>query len=184
MTAHLPIDLASAPTDDALIARVRDGDDHTAFGELVRRYQSSVRHFLRHLTHGQHALADDLAQDTFIRAHHSISRYRRDAPFSTWLLGIAYNQWRNARRRLAREAALELAESAAVEQSSATASDLRADLASAMRQLSADEQLAIHLSYYQSLSHGEIATLLEWPLGTVKTHLSRGKEKLRNLLAG
>ena len=46
-----------------------------------------------------------------------------------------------------------------------------------------DEQLAIHLGYQQGLSHGEIAVLLDWPVGTVKTHLARGKEKLRHLLA-
>jgi RNA polymerase sigma-70 factor (ECF subfamily) len=63
------------------------------------------------------------------------------------------------------------------------AADLRHDLDAAMEQLSPDEQMAVHLFYKQGLSQPEIAEVAGWPLGTVKTHLSRGKEKLRRLLA-
>jgi RNA polymerase sigma factor (sigma-70 family) len=173
-----------APADSQLIARVLVDDDHAAFGELVRLHQSAVRNFLRHLTHGDTALADDLAQETFVRAYRSLSRFRGDASFSTWLLGIAHNQWRNARRRQSEHASLDDAEVAETAIGSASrASDLHHDLALALRDLSADEQLALHLGYRQGLSHGEIAALLDWPLGTVKTHLARGKEKLRHLLS-
>lgn len=169
------------PDDSQLIARVRLDDDRAAFGELVGRHQSSVRHFLRHLTRGDHALADDLAQETFIVAYRRLERYRGDARFSTWLLGIAHNQFRNARRgRTATTTEAELDE--AVPAGTRT-SDLRADLETALRELSTDEQLALHLGYVQGLSHTEIAALVDWPLGTVKTHLARSKEKLRLLLA-
>jgi RNA polymerase sigma-70 factor (ECF subfamily) len=63
------------------------------------------------------------------------------------------------------------------------AADLRHDLASALHLLSSDEQTAVHLFYQQGLTHPEISTVAGWPLGTVKTHLARGKEKLRQLLA-
>jgi RNA polymerase sigma-70 factor, ECF subfamily len=172
-------------TDAELVARAVVDEDRGAFGELVRRHQSAVRHFLRHLTRGDAALADDLAQETFVQAWRGLARFRGDASFSTWLLGIARNHWRNARRSQ-REAgtlddhaaAPELATPAATAQT-----DLRHDLARALAQLSADEQLALHLGYQQGLSHAEIATLLDWPLGTVKTHLARGKDQLRSLLA-
>lgn len=171
-------------SDSDLIASVLVRDDRAAFGELVHRHQSSVRSFLRHLTHGDAALADDLAQETFIDAYRRLDRFRGSATFSTWLLGIAHNHWRNARRRQREH--VEFAEHhlpANETAPHAPAHDLRHDLAVAVKALSADEQLAIHLGYQQGLSHSEIAALVDWPLGTVKTHLARGKEKLRHLLA-
>ena len=172
-------------TDAELIARAVVDDDRGAFGELVRRHQSAVRHFLRHLTHGDAALADDLAQETFVHAWRGLARFRGEANFTTWLLGIARNQWRNARRRQRDHATLDEAAAApelAIAAGTAQA-DLRDDLAAALAQLSSDERLALHLGYQQGLSHAEIAALLDWPLGTVKTHLARGKDQLRHLLA-
>ncbi len=170
--------------DSALIARVLTQDDRAAFGEIVQRHQSAVRRFLRHLSGGDAALADDLAQDTFLQAHRSLAHYRGDAVFSTWLLGIAHNLWRNAHRRQ-RDVPLEAKHLEALDPapSPAPASDLKQDLAQALRVLAPDERTALHLSYQQGLSHREISTLLGWPLGTVKTHLNRSKEKLRPLLA-
>lgn len=171
-------------TDSELIARVLVSHDHAAFGDLVRRHQSAVRHFLRHLTGGDAALADDLAQETFVQAWHKLTRFRGASGFSTWLLGIAHNQWRNARRKQ-RTVSVEPEHLATLEPvpSFAPLSDLRHDLDHALRALADEERTALHLCYQQSLSHPEIAEVLQWPLGTVKTHISRGKDKLRPLLA-
>ncbi len=172
------------PPDSDLIARALVSDDRTAFSELVRRHQSAVRRFLRQLTRGDAAWADDLAQETFLQAHRSLDRFRGDASFTTWLLGIAHNQFRNARRRQ-RETPTEasaLAAAQTAQPSHATEIALQQDLATALRSLSADEQTALHVCYQQGLSHGEAATVLGWPIGTVKTHLARGKDKLRQLL--
>ncbi len=171
-------------TDSELIARVLVSDDHAAFGELVTKHQSAVRNFLRHLTRGDAALADDLAQDTFVQAYRGIARYRGTASFPTWLLGIAHNHWRNARRRQ-RTVPVEPEHLDALEPqpSVVNLSDLKHDLGQALDRLAPDERTAIHLCYQQGLSHSEIADVLQWPLGTVKTHLARSKEKLRPLLA-
>jgi RNA polymerase sigma-70 factor (ECF subfamily) len=169
--------------DLELIARALVDDDRESFGELVRRHQSAVRQFLRHLTHGDAALADDLAQETFLQAYRSLARFRGDAAFSTWLLGIAHNQWRNARRRRRPADALPDDLPDQNEETPSRTADLKHDLALALRDLSRDEQLAIQLGYQQGLSHSDIAALLQWPLGTVKTHLARAKEKLRHHLA-
>ncbi|MEO6006098.1 MAG: RNA polymerase sigma factor [Opitutus sp.] len=170
--------------DSNLIARVLVRDDHAAFGELVRRHQSAVRNFLRHLSRGDAALADDLAQETFVRAYRSIRRYQGNSSFVSWLLGIAHNLWRNARRQQRNHVSLDGSEIDTTNNAAGQrGSELREDLKSALKTLSSDEQLALHLSYQQGLSHREIAELLDWPLGTVKTHLSRSKEKLRHLLA-
>ncbi|HVW20264.1 MAG TPA: sigma-70 family RNA polymerase sigma factor [Opitutaceae bacterium] len=172
------------PSDAALIARVVGRDDRDAFGELVHRHQSGVRRFLRHLAAGDAALADDLAQEAFVEAWRNLARFRGEASFTTWVLGIAHNRWRNAwRRRRTEQAAAAAAEPPAPTPSPAPASDLRQDLAAALRLLSAEEQTAMHLFYRQGLTHSEIAAVLEWPLGTVKTHLARGKDKLRQHLS-
>lgn len=172
------------PSDPELITRVLATGDRAAFGELVLRHQSAVRLFLRHLTRGDAALADDLAQETFIQAYRGLARFRGDAAFSTWLLGIAHNHWRNARRRQ-REIAWEAADHSAADNapSHARGVELRQDLAAAVKQLDPDEQTALHLFYQQGLTHPEIAAVAGWPLGTVKTHLARAKDKLRHLLA-
>jgi RNA polymerase sigma-70 factor (ECF subfamily) len=172
------------PTDSELISLAVSSDDVGAFGELVRRHQSAVRRFLRHLARGNDSLADDLAQETFLQAHRGLSRFRGDAPFLTWILGIAHNHYRNACRRRRDEVPLEADEARMVYAPSLERrTDLRQDLSAAMDRLTPDEQLAVRLAFENGLSHSEIAALLQWPLGTVKTHLARGKDKLRELMS-
>ncbi len=172
------------PSDSELIVRVVVDDDRAAFGELVQRHQSAVRRFLRHLTRGDAATADDLAQETFVQAYRALPRFRGDASFTTWLFGIAHNHFRNARRRQRwTEDDGKLATQRAEGPSPAEAAELTQDLGDALRQLALDEQTALHLFYQQGLTHPEIAAVLGWPLGTVKTNIARGKGRLRELLA-
>jgi RNA polymerase sigma factor (sigma-70 family) len=182
VAAHRPI--APDVSDSELIARVMVSDDHAAFGELVNRHQSSVRNFLRHLTSGDHALADDLAQETFVQAYRGLTRFRGASVFLTWLLGIAHNQWRNHRRRPA-ALAVETSDLDRLDPVPASAhlSDLKHDLSAALRHLDAEERTVLHLHYQEGLSQSEIAAVLDWPLGTVKTTLTRSREKLRPHLA-
>ena len=93
--------MAEPPVTDAqLIARALVADDRHAFAELVKRHQSSVRACLRKLTAGNHALADDLAQETFVLAWRNLKSFRQEARFSTWLYRIATNCWlADARKR-------------------------------------------------------------------------------------
>lgn len=165
------------------MGRVLATDDREAFGELVRRHQSAVRGFLRHLLRDDDTLADDLAQETFLQAYRGLARFRGAASFSTWVLGIAHNHYRNARRRRGLLQPIPDDGPQVATPDHTSASDLRHDLAHALRRLSGDEQLALHLAYQQGLSHAEIADVARWPLGTVKTHLARAKDKLRELLA-
>src|SRR5512140_3142808 len=87
-------------TDAQLIARVVVQDDRHAFSELVRRHQSLVRAMLRRLTAGNHALADDLAQETFLLAYRNLRSFRQEAKFSTWLYRIAYNVFLGDTRKM------------------------------------------------------------------------------------
>jgi RNA polymerase sigma-70 factor (ECF subfamily) len=171
-------------TDADLIARVLLDADQNAFGELVRRHQSPVRGFLVKMTGGDAHLADDLAQETFVKAWKKLGTFRSDAKFSTWLFGIACNEWRmhvRGRREVALE---ELPEPPPepVEAPAAATSQLRLDLAQAMQALTEGERAAIVLCCQNGLSHAEAAQALDCPLGTVKTNVLRGKDKLRQRL--
>jgi RNA polymerase sigma factor (sigma-70 family) len=172
-------------TDADLIARVLSREDHNAFGELVRRYQSPVRAFLTRMARGDSHLADDLAQETFLKAWKKLSSYRGGARFSTWLFGIAINEFRTA-SRLKKEMAFDDFDTAPPEpqiDGADSASRLRLDLTEALKRISSDERAAILLCCQNGLSHEEAADALGCPLGTVKTNILRGKEKLKRHLA-
>ena len=185
-------------TDAELIARALVGDDRHAFAELVRRHQSAVRACLRRLTAGNHALADDLAQETFLLAWRNLKSFRQEARFSTWLYRIATNCWlADARKRketLLGDADADVADDgeggdAATGGETAHASDhargaaLKVDMERAMAVLSEAERAAIVQCYHNDLSHEEAAFVLGCPVGTVKTHVHRAKQKLKAALA-
>jgi RNA polymerase sigma-70 factor (ECF subfamily) len=186
--------MASPPVPDAaLIARVVVNDDRHAFAELVRRHQSAVRACLRKLTAGNHALDDDLAQETFVLAWRHLKSFRQEARFSTWLYRIATNCWlANARKRkeeLLGDADAELADEAGGATAGEAVADhargsaLKLDLERAMRVLSEGERAAIVQCYHNDLSHEEAAYVLGMPVGTVKTHILRAKQKLKAEMA-
>lgn len=185
----------AGPGDGELVARVLARDDRHAFAELVRRHQSSVRTLLRRLTCGDAALADDLAQDAFLRAYRGLARWRGDARLSSWLYRIAYNVFLSHRERARRQPLPAEVEDAAAredgDRGDAEAPDaagertlLQHDLERAMAALSPPERVALTLAYRDGLSHAELAAVLGCPLGTAKSHVLRGKEKLKRQLAG
>ncbi|HEX6945281.1 MAG TPA: sigma-70 family RNA polymerase sigma factor [Casimicrobiaceae bacterium] len=186
--------MASPPDSDAaLIARAVVQDDRHAFAELVRRHQSSVRACLRKLTAGNHALADDLAQETFVLAWRNLKSFRQEAKFSTWLYRIATNCWladaRKRKEELLGDAADETSDEdmaaamGEVVPDHARSATLAMDLERAMAALSEGERAAIVQCYHNDLSHEEAAYVLGMPVGTVKTHILRGKQKLKLALA-
>lgn len=171
-------------TDADLIARVLSREDQNAFSELVRRYQSPVRAFLARMTNGDSHLADDLAQETFLKAWQKLRAFRGEARFSTWLFGIAFNEFRSACRQR-KELAWDNTDSVpGFEQpTGATDTHLCLDLAEALKLLTPAERAAVILCCQNGLSHDEAARVLDCPLGTVKTNILRGKEKLKGRLA-
>jgi RNA polymerase sigma-70 factor (ECF subfamily) len=172
------------PVPDAvLVARVLGGDDRHAFAELVRRHQSTVRALLRRLAKGNHALADDLAQDTFLQVHRNLRQYRGDARFATWIYRIAYNCFLAHARGDHPHAALPGELAADAEARGADDAVLKVDLDRALARLSDGERAAIVHCYFHDLSHQEAAWVLGCPVGTVKTNVLRGKQKLRALLS-
>ena len=177
---------APAPSDADLILAVLERDDRRAFARLVERHQSVVRTVLRRLTKGDAALADDLAQETFVLAWRNLGTFRFEARFSTWIYRIAFNAWQSEARKK-REVLMEIDDAApppgsgAFDEMPDVAS--RVDLERALATLSDGERAAIAACYYADLSHEEAAAALGIPVGTVKTHVLRAKVKLRARLA-
>jgi len=173
-------------TDTDLIVRVLTSEDQNAFAELVRRYQSPVRGFLARMTRGDTHLADDLAQETFVKAWQKLHTFRGSARFSTWLFGIAVNEFRTVVRQR-KELAMEEIEDVVPEENHCAAEppgQLRLDLTEALERLHSGERAAIVLCCQNGLTHEEAAQALDCPLGTVKTNVARGKEKLKRWLLG
>lgn len=182
-------------TDAELIARVIVQDDRHAFSELVRRYQSAVRATLRRLTAGNHALADDLAQETFLLAYRNLRSFRQEARFSTWLYRIATNAFLAHNRKRREELMGDDDANVADEEEStqdglaghgadhARSASLKIDMERALAVLSEAERAAIVQCYHNDLSHEEAAYVLGCPVGTVKTHILRAKQKMKARLA-
>ena len=170
-------------TDADLVARVLVDDDQHAFGELVRRHQSSVRGLLRQLTRTDVALADDLAQQAFLRAYKNIRSFRGEARFSTWLYRIAYNCFREDARRRKELVGIDEEQLQTQHDPQVANPALRHDLMRALNLLPLNERSAVLLCCQNGLSHDEAARVLDIPLGTVKTNVLRGRDKLKRMLA-
>ena len=175
--------------DAALVERARQGSQD-AFAELVARHQSRVFNLARALT-GSDADADDLAQETFVRAFRSLGSFRGESRFQTWLYRIAINQVRTHLRRRALFGWFSTAreEGPGALDRLAAAGDAEADLLRrdaidrALARLPADQRTAVTLRDLEGLEYKEIAEVTGTPVGTVMSRIARGREKLRPLLA-
>jgi RNA polymerase sigma-70 factor, ECF subfamily len=161
---------------------VVSGQDTAAFGELVRRHQSHVRNFLRKLS-GDPTLADDLAQDSFIHAWDKLQTYSGRGSFIGWLLKVAYTTFLQSKRKSKRYA--EIIESAGhvadqESRSQVLPDDEVTDLEKFLAVLTEEERAILVMSYACGLSHREIGDATDMPVGTVKSVIFRGKEKIRN----
>lgn len=174
---------ATLQIDSALVARVLLTEDRRAFEQLIRRHQGMVRAQLRRLLRGDDAKADDLAQETFLLAWRKLHQFRGEARFSTWLFRIAYSRFLQARRKSSAALPDMDGSAPATDIVAREAIDLRLDIERAMRSLSETEQIVVLHVVQLGLSHDEAAYVLAMPIGTVKSHINRGKAKLRRLLS-
>jgi RNA polymerase sigma-70 factor, ECF subfamily len=166
---------------EAAVVALAMGGDRSAFSELVWRRQSWLRNLLRRLCRDP-ALADDLAQQVFLQAWRSLPALKSVSAFGAWLRRLAVNAWL-AHRRSAAGAALEpLPEELPAAAMWVPAGGERLDLDRALAHLARDERLCVVLAYSEGMSHGEISAATSLPLGTVKSHIRRGTQRLRGLL--
>lgn len=166
-----------------------------AFADLVRTEKDRVfRVALSVLGPGRAADAEDVAQEVFVRAHRALPSFRGESRVGTWLYRLAFNRAVDHRRRLRRRAEAPLEEPGAerVEPAAAGAGSdpyraaRGAEEARAVRRALARlpdrERAVLHLHYWLGHTVAEIGELLGLPAGTVKSHLHRGRERLRKEL--
>ncbi len=152
----------------------------STFSECVRAHQGAVRTFLRRLTRNT-AQADDLAQQTFIRAYEqNPGLIDIEAPRS-WLFKIAYrlflDQYRKHKRRE------DLFDQRPDDSEAESHPGLSVDVERAMAKLEPECRAVVMLCLGYGMTHQDVARITSIPLGTVKSHVSRGKSKLRSFLA-
>jgi RNA polymerase sigma-70 factor, ECF subfamily len=170
-----------------LIERCRSGDD-TAFAELVDRYKDLVYALIYRMVRDR-GLADDLAQDVFLKVHRGLPYFRGEARLSTWIFRIVQNvcvQTRMGRRSDVRlddghDADRPPRQFGSVDQAFAALED-RDRLDKALAQLPPNYRLLVVAHYMRGVQYESLAEALDLPLGTVKTHLYRAKRRLRELL--
>lgn len=171
-------------SDARLVEAARNGSNK-AFEQLAARHQQALRSFLRGVCRN-HARADDLAQDVLFTAWQKIGQLREGAAFRSWLMGMAYRQHlaslrSDIRRERREEAWVETEEQSRIE---GIGSEEKVALEKAIRELSEDQRAAISLCVAQGFSHSEASEILNMPLGTLKSHINRGKARLLQVLGG
>lgn len=166
----------SLDADAPLIEAARAGDNG-AFARLVQRHQQGVRGFLRRSC-GNFAEADDLAQDTFIAAWERFSQFRGESSLRSWLCGIAWRKLLASRRSSNRARERETAYHDLEQGEGALDPAMRVALAKALGGLPMDQRACVAMCLAAGYSHSEAAQALAMPLGTVKSHVTRGRERL------
>ena len=177
--------------ENRLIAKAKSGDMQ-AFESLVRRYQRSI-YYLCHRMTGTHQSADDLSQDTFIKAYFSLASFKNRMNFFTWIRKIAVNMSLNFLKTNKREELLGEKENMIAENASSTAHELPQDrfqrnqleqkFKEALNALPTDQKIIFILRFYENQSYKEISQILNLPNGTVMSRLNRARKKIKDLMA-
>jgi RNA polymerase sigma factor (sigma-70 family) len=176
--------LAAARTRSGLhdleLAALSVAGDRSAFGELVRRHGSAVRRLMLRMG-ADPATADDLAQDAFLAGFEQIAEFRGEGAFRAWISKIAARLFVRRWRREHRAGWTEAVEIEAGEPQAPGPESLM-DLDQALKSLNDTERVCISLCYGAGFSHAEAAAALNAPLGTVKSHVKRGLDRLKRSL--
>ena len=191
------LDLPNLP--DADVARLAQQGREAAFRELVRRYERPVFSLVFRMVRDS-AIAEDLAQDTFIKVLNHVDKYRPEFKFSSWLFKIANNVAIDHLRRrqldtISMDGSPNAATAADVEATSfdiadksesaleiMEAKELGSAIERAIGSLRPEYRSCIMLRHVEGRSYEEIAATLDLPLGTVKTYIHRARHQLREAL--
>jgi len=170
-------------TDAELVSRALTGSD-AAFAGLVSRHQAAVRAFMRRMLASGWAEADDLAQEAFLAAWRSLRSRKEPTGFRTWPLGSARPKAQERIPSPRRPAARGHVWLEASEAPAGISAEDRLAMAQAMAELAPDVRACVALCLAEGLSHPEAAVALGLPLGTVKSHVTRGRARLLKALGG
>jgi RNA polymerase sigma-70 factor (ECF subfamily) len=204
VAGNLSVTASSVPVDDTVLVRRAQQGDTSAFEELVRNYDGRVLRLAMHLTHSTED-AQDIYQETFLRAYRNIGRFRFECSFYTWIYRIVTNlccdylrhkQFRNryaySERYSGEDSGREqdtILERACDQRADASPEraalngELRKQILRALNKLSVKERLVFELRHYEGLKLQTVASILNTTENTVKTMLFRATQKLRLRLA-
>jgi len=170
--------------ENELIAKVLINNDQQAFTHIVEFYQQAVRQYCRRLCAPDISLADDIAQETFWQAYRKLKLYSAKGTFQGWLFRIAYFQFLQYLRKYKKAHSLTdddgNIDDIAVLGHAQQVSNNR-DIEAAMTHLKANERICLTLQFSFGYSQTEISDILKMPLGSVKSHSKRGKDKLSEI---
>ncbi|HEX3326069.1 MAG TPA: RNA polymerase sigma factor [Actinomycetota bacterium] len=181
--------MGGRPLDDARLCEQARSGDVGAYEELVRRYQRLAYRTAYVVTRSA-ADAEDAAQEAFVKAYYALDRFRPGAPFRPWLMRIVVNEALNRKRAGSRQEGLALRmtqgrPSGGVAPSPEVAvldAEVSHVVIAALNQMSEKDRLVVALRYFFELSEAEMAQVLECPVGTVKSRLSRALARLKEAL--
>ncbi|SPJ34639.1 RNA polymerase sigma factor RpoE [Kushneria phyllosphaerae] len=179
-------------TDHQLVERAQKGDNQ-AFDLLIRKYQHKVIGLIGRYVHDQ-AEVHDVAQEAFIKAYRALGRFRNESAFYTWMYRIAINTAKNylvARGRRPPNSDMDISDAEVLDQSgrladidtpeSAIARDqLEKAVFEAIENLPEDLRTAITLREFDGLSYEDIASIMQCPVGTVRSRIFRAREAVDN----
>lgn len=187
---------AAKPDDQELVRSVQGGD-LAAYDELVRRYQERIYATLYHMT-SNHEDANDLAQESFIKAFHAIKSFKGESSFFTWLYRIAVNKTINFLKQRKNRIYLSLNDldlnaendpdlvafvSEKNPRRDMSLTELQEKLNAAIQRLSEDHRLVVTLHDIQGLSHEEIGKIMDCNVGTVRSRLFYARQQLQAFLS-
>ena len=191
------LQVLSSQSDEALMARVARGY-HDAFEVILNRYEAATITFCFTFLR-DHAIAEDLAQETFLRVYRSAARYKPMAKFTTWLYKIAANLCINQLKKSKLRQALSLDEPAGLESGGSRIvekiagdepmpltevekKELQDIISAAISRLPDEQRSTLILVEYHKLNYKEIADILDLTVSAIKMRVKRARENLREML--
>lgn len=169
------------PQEIRWLAEAQAGSD-MAYGRLVAANQKMVRGFLRRMLGGKWADADDVAQDVFVHAWQGLATLREPERFRSWLMGMAWRRAQDHIRSQQRRARRDQDWLQSLSTPEGVSAEERIAMDQAMDDLPPDVRACVALSLAEGWTHAEVSSALDIPLGTVKSHLTRGRERLLKAL--
>ncbi len=195
-TPTAPVRL-EAPVADATLVRQAQSGDLEAFDELIRRYQERIYATVYHMT-SSHEDANDLTQESFIKAFRALGSFKGDSSFFTWLYRIAVNKTINFLKQRKNRGAMSLNDldfnaehdpdlvsliSERTPRRDINLAELQEKLNEAMQRLSEVHRLVVTLHDIQGLPHEEIGRIMDCNVGTVRSRLFYARQQLQAYLA-
>lgn len=168
-------------TDNQLVALVQSTGDGNAYSELVNRYQTNLFAFIYRYTNEKY-LAEDLTQDTFIKAYEKISLFKGNSQFKTWLFSIAYREFLQSKRKENSLQRLLNKFKQNTTQKYLSKLDTSIDINNALKQLSDNQKAVVLLCDASGMSHNEASIVLEMPLGSLKTYIKQARSIMHDYL--